>query len=241
MIIYTMDNRFCVYEHVRSDTNLVFYVGKGLANRPHEKIKRNRYWDRIVNKVGYTVKIVKDGLTEDQAFKLEEILIKTYQKLKMCEANLLIGDQRRGATWSDDERRSKASERWKLNNPIKKGNIPWNKNKKGVQKAWNIGLTWGPETRAKISKSNKDKVAWNKGIPTSEEAMLKYVTSRGCQPFKAINLKTEKIEWQGLLQTECIKFFNWNSSCKGNLNSCLKGHRKFHKGYRFEYLEVQND
>lgn len=68
----------------------------------------------------------------------------------------------------------------------KKGNIPWNKGKKGLQvawnkgtkglqNAWNKGLPPSEETRQKISKSNIGKTAWNKGIKGcfSEETIRK--------------------------------------------------------------------
>lgn len=71
------DRRFCVYEHIRNDTNQCFYVGKGTIQRANSKI-RNPHHDRIANKVGMTVRIVKDNLTEKEAFKLEHDTICHY-------------------------------------------------------------------------------------------------------------------------------------------------------------------
>ncbi len=47
---------------------------------------------------------------------------------------------------------------------IKKGNIPWNKDTKGKQKAWNEGLLLSQKHRDNISKSKKGKPSWNKGL-----------------------------------------------------------------------------
>lgn len=52
---------------------------------------------------------------------------------------------------------------------FKKGIIPWNKGKKGLQEAWNNGLKFSEETRKKISEGHKGQKAWNKGKPLSEE------------------------------------------------------------------------
>jgi hypothetical protein len=46
----------------------------------------------------------------------------------------------------------------KTHSDFMKGNIPWNKNKIGLQKAWNKGLCWSDEVKAKIAKAHKDKV-----------------------------------------------------------------------------------
>ena len=84
----------------------------------------------------------------------------------------------------------------------KKGKAPWNKGKKGLQVAWNKGLTkeddrvkkytdakigrkHSDETKRKISKSkkglvpwNKNKkglqVAWNKGLTIEDDRVKKY-------------------------------------------------------------------
>lgn len=70
-------NNYYVYEHIRLDNNTCFYVGKGRGKRCNYK-SRNEHHDRIVNKVGMKVNIVKDKLTEDEAYQLEKELISHY-------------------------------------------------------------------------------------------------------------------------------------------------------------------
>lgn len=70
-------NEFYVYEHIRKDNNTCFYVGKGHGNRI-QKNKRNEFHDRIANKYGMYTKIVKDSLTEEEAYALEKETIKNY-------------------------------------------------------------------------------------------------------------------------------------------------------------------
>ena len=72
-----MDNNYYVYEHIRNDNNTVFYVGKGRGWRAYTK-SRNPHHDRIAKKYGFTVRIVKDNLTEEEAFNLEKEVIANY-------------------------------------------------------------------------------------------------------------------------------------------------------------------
>ena len=45
-----------VYKHIRLDNNEIFYVGIGNDNnykRAYQKISRNIFWKRVVNKTKY--------------------------------------------------------------------------------------------------------------------------------------------------------------------------------------------
>lgn len=74
-----MDNerKFCVYEHIRLDNNQCFYVGKGTLKRAKSMI-RNEHHNRVVKSVGATVNIIKDNLTEEEAYDLEREVIENY-------------------------------------------------------------------------------------------------------------------------------------------------------------------
>ena len=72
-----MKNDYYVYEHVRPDNNTCFYVGKGRGKRCYQA-SRNEHHDRIVSKVGMIVNIVKDNLTEKEAYVYERELIIHY-------------------------------------------------------------------------------------------------------------------------------------------------------------------
>lgn len=65
-------NIFYVYLHRRLSDNKVFYVGKGHANRAWVSSKRNNHWNNVVAKHGYSVEIVFDNLSEEDAFQVEK-------------------------------------------------------------------------------------------------------------------------------------------------------------------------
>lgn len=78
---------FYVYEHIRPDTNKVFYVGKGSGNRLNSKNNRNRYWNFVVEKSGgfLSRKLIE---TNDEEFilfvEIETIDLYKKRKIKLC-------------------------------------------------------------------------------------------------------------------------------------------------------------
>ena len=77
-----------VYQHIRKDTNEIFYVGIGKnKKRATAKTSRNYWWHNIVSKYGYTVEIIHDGLTEDAAKQYE-----TYYIKKLGRKDLGLGE-----------------------------------------------------------------------------------------------------------------------------------------------------
>ena len=71
------DRRFYIYVHIRLDNNTVFYVGKGTKNRAYD-LDRGDFHNGVRDKYGCRVEIIKDNLTESQAFRLESKMIKYY-------------------------------------------------------------------------------------------------------------------------------------------------------------------
>lgn len=71
-----MSLTFYVYEHWRLDKDECFYVGKGKGKRAYSVVGRNQHWKNIVSKLekegsAWEVRIVKSGLSEEDAFSLE--------------------------------------------------------------------------------------------------------------------------------------------------------------------------
>lgn len=83
---------FYIYEHIRPDTNTVFYVGKGSGVRYKSLDKRNKHWHNIVNKCnGFTAKIIVNNLDEELCFLAEEERIDQLKRLDYKLANKTNG------------------------------------------------------------------------------------------------------------------------------------------------------
>jgi hypothetical protein len=104
------ENKFYVYIHKRLDDGIVFYVGKGYGRRAYlkSKSKRSSYWLNIVNCYGYSIEIIENNLTEDEAYEKEMFYINyynTYNKHNENGANFTIGGRTcTGYQWSGNQR-----------------------------------------------------------------------------------------------------------------------------------------
>ena len=65
---------YYVYAHVKPDQT-VFYVGKGTRGRAWSTHGRNERWKRTVAKYGYSVTLLADKLTQEQAVEEEAAII----------------------------------------------------------------------------------------------------------------------------------------------------------------------
>ena len=141
-----------VYEHLRNDTNEVFYVGKGeKKKRAFDKSNRNPHWHNIVNKVGYTVNIVHKGVEQEEAKRIEILLIEKYGRKDLDLGNLVnMTDGGEGAL----------------------GVIVSEKTRQHLREL-NTGKTASEEARQKMSKAQKGKAGWLKGKTMSEETRKK--------------------------------------------------------------------
>jgi hypothetical protein len=69
---------YYLYQHIRDDNGQVFYVGIGDKYRPNEKTSRNKFWKNIVGKTSYTIDIVKEFESVDDAKEWEKFFISIY-------------------------------------------------------------------------------------------------------------------------------------------------------------------
>ena len=74
---YDESRIYYIYEHIRKDNNTCFYVGKGTGGRAYN-LDRGNFHNGVCKEYGCRVKIIKDGLTEEEAFKLERERIEDY-------------------------------------------------------------------------------------------------------------------------------------------------------------------
>jgi NUMOD3 motif len=139
------DKQFYVYEYIRPDTGDVFYVGKGKGRRAFKlRRRRGRYYVNVIAKLerlglGVEIRIVKSGLSERQAFKLEQKLIAFYGRYDLRKgplANCTVGGEG-VAGWP-------RSKKWRRK---------LSKRMQGNQYA--VGLRHSDEVKANLSKLHK--------------------------------------------------------------------------------------
>lgn len=111
--------KYYIYLHRRNDTDKVFYVGKGSGRRIHSYGNRNKYWHRIVSKVGYSAEIFAYFIDEKDALLEEVKLIFEFRQLGLCEANLNEGGTGLAGRSHSEETKLKISKRSQgCNNPM---------------------------------------------------------------------------------------------------------------------------
>jgi hypothetical protein len=146
---------FYIYQHIRNDNNSIFYVGKGKGYRCNQKIGRNIYWKRVVDKCnGYSIEKVVTNLDEELAFLVEMELIDKYKKLGYKLTNLSEGGE---------------------------GSTGYKFTKEQIEKTRlaNLGKKHSKETKAKMSVAKKGKPPNNMGKvytvkkPFTEEHKIK--------------------------------------------------------------------
>lgn len=154
-----------VYIHRRKDTNEVFYVGRGVnKTRPYSKANRNKYWHNIVNKVGYTVEIIIEGISWEEAGIKEMEVIKQYGRKDLNEGNLVNmsdggegntrGKSRNGLPHTEETKKKISdSNRGKKQTEETKSRL--RETSKGNKNM--LGKNHSQETKDKISKAFKGK------------------------------------------------------------------------------------
>lgn len=87
-----------VYLHKRKNNGEPFYIGISEKDddgygRSKTKKGRNQHWKRIVEKYGYEIEILKDGISWDEAKELEIKYIKEYKENGYKLANMTEGGE----------------------------------------------------------------------------------------------------------------------------------------------------
>lgn len=112
-------NKFYVYIHRRNTDGLPFYVGKGSGKRAWQvKGKsRNQYWHRVAAKHGFSVEIVFDNLTEEEAFDCEINTIIELNYFGYPLTNLSSGGEGNSGLKFSDKQRLNITEGLRNRNP----------------------------------------------------------------------------------------------------------------------------
>jgi hypothetical protein len=124
---------FCVYEHIRPDTNAIFYVGKGSHKRAYSKHRRNKHWNSVVAKAGgYSVRLVADSLEEDLSFLVEMERIDQLKRIGLKLTNKTDGGEGPSGMRHTEEAKRKIAE-------AQMG-----------EKHWTVGYVYTEEHKAKL-------------------------------------------------------------------------------------------
>jgi hypothetical protein len=67
---------YYIYLHIKLETGEPFYIGKGKDKRCYSKQNRSNHWNNIVNKNGYDIILIEEGLTDKEAMQREIYWIK---------------------------------------------------------------------------------------------------------------------------------------------------------------------
>jgi Mg-chelatase subunit ChlI len=140
-----------VYEHLRNDTNEVFYVGIGEEEkRAYVKANRNPHWKNITNKIGYTVNVKINDATWDEAIQIEKYLIAFYGRKDLGLGSLVnMTDGGDGCNNPSIETRKKMSE-------LAKDRTHTEESKQKMSQI-HKGKTKSEETKQKMSERQKGK------------------------------------------------------------------------------------
>lgn len=106
---------YCVYFHINKITNEVFYVGIGNRKRPYSKRSRSIFWKNIVAKYGYSVEVVHENLSFDEACELEVRYINNFGRLDIGTGilvNLTNGGEGSDGYHHSEESKNKIKDHW---------------------------------------------------------------------------------------------------------------------------------
>ncbi len=68
-------SKYYIYLHIKLTNGEPFYVGKGCERRYKRSNSRSNWWNNIVNKYGFDVIMLEEGLSEIEAFDKERYWI----------------------------------------------------------------------------------------------------------------------------------------------------------------------
>lgn len=171
---------YYVYLHLKEDTKEPFYVGKGKGQRALFKNGRSEFWQNVVKKHGYLIKIIMSELSEEQALSLEQVTIANLKEIGVKLCNLTNGgDGVSGMKHSDASKMKMSLAKKGKPSPLK--GIP--KTAEHIEKiaSKKRGIPTGPfseERKENISKAKKGKQLTQITCPHCNKTMSKALETR---------------------------------------------------------------
>lgn len=192
-------NKFYVYIHRKATNGEVFYVGKGSGKRANSK-QRNKFWMNVAEKYGFVVEIVKDKLSEKEAYALEAEMVVKYGRHSLT--NLSDGGygSASGRIVGENEKRIKR-ERFKG-----KPGRQWSEEQREAARIRMTGRKHSEEAKKKISEAKKGKPQPWAGRYLSEEGRERIRAAKLGKPAPwaaGDNSHTKSQEYKDYLSKRC--------------------------------------
>lgn len=244
-------NDFYVYKWYNLDTKEVFYIGKGHRDRYKSLSHRNQYFLNYVKNNQVFSEIIQSGLTEEEAFMLEEKITNYYKSLGQCQCCLAKGGTGgRSSVWTDEFRKywseynpmkeERQRQRMRNNNPMKNPDVAKKSGLKSRRAVYINGVFYNGVIEAATvigvcgntisSWCKRGYNTWGEPCHYADEKQKEYVLpSRG----KGVIIDNEK--YYPTIKAAALALGSNDSSLLGK---ALK-QNKLYKGHRCEYANQQ--
>ena len=245
---------FC-YQHIRKDTNEVFYIGMGKTadyrkselgkyRRAYTRQKRNPLWKNIIDKIEYIVEIIFKSESLEEVFAKEVELIKYYGRrdLKLGTLTNMTDGGEGTFNKSADARKRISDSKLGDKNPAKRPEVRKKIGLAGIGRTGsNLGKKFSDEVRKNMSIGQTGKIGHRKGKTHTKEAKRK-----NSEAHKGKISSRRKIVLQFDLNNNFIKEFicmkdaaNEVKVAVSNITSAIKGGSKTSGGYKWKYKEIE--
>ena len=168
-----------VYQHIRLDTNEIFYIGVGATlKRAYSKTCRNSFWKAVTYKTSYKVEILHNDITYEEALLIEISLIESIGRRTLNKGPLVnIDAGGRGSAGHKQSKESIEKRRQKMlghkvseetKEKLRISNLGKKRSSETRQanRIANLGKKLSNDHKLKISKgllNNKNKALYKKG------------------------------------------------------------------------------
>lgn len=239
-------NVFYVYTHSTSVGGDVFYVGKGKGRRAWARSGRSQQWSDVVSKFGLVVSLVEEGLTEDEAYLLEEKLISSYKALGNKLVNKTNGGGGTSGWACGEETKKKISNKTSIRTYCSNGMV-FSSRREAVSWLKSIGFENASVTC--ISKACNGKsissygFSWsNKGIPETPKTYGKESSSKTVRESQSKAVFTDFGDTFVSVTDAVLHLRNagYKGASVGSISNVCLGRKKTYHGMRFSYLDEFN-
>lgn len=236
-------NDYYVYGHIRPDNNTYYYIGKGRERRAYLK-SRNQLHDEVMNKYGLKIEIIKDNLTEEEAYQEEYNVI-----------NKLINEQGYGIDING--LRGNNKNKFLTNKTFgSQGSIGISNPQYGVSPKERLKENyhrWRETLNIRLKAQVKDKNPnWNNHtlhnkVKDKPELRIQYYSRKGSQNGRCRKIALYDSNWSWLEDFDYIgkcalrvnELTDSNANINGvrsNIEHAIK-YNKQYKGFNFKYID----